>query len=115
MRDTRNFAAMSDPALNPGFRRSWTEPPHGKNPSIVGSAAAEIVADMQFRQAIERVHSLGSRALAEMLAELGVERSIMPAIHEKLERYGSINPEALRALGGDRFSPAPLHEVQRAS
>ena len=115
MKDTKNFAAMSDPALNPGFRRNWTEPPHCKNPSIVGSAAAEIVADMQFRQTVERVHALGARALAEMLAEIGVERSIMPAIHEKLERYGSIDPEALRALGGDKFWPAPLHEVRRVS
>ncbi len=115
MRDTRNFAAMSDPTLNPGFRRSWAEPPHNKNPSIVGSAAAEIVADMQFRQTVERVHALGARPLTEMLAEFAVKHSIMPALHETLERYASIDPQALRALGGDKFSPAPLHEVRRVS
>ena len=115
MRDTKNFAAMSDPTLNPGFRRNWTEPPGCKNSSIVGSAAAEMVSDVQFRQAVQRVHDLGARCLAELLAEIGVERAIMPAINEKLERYGNINPEALRLLGGDQFSPAPLHEVQRAS
>ena len=115
MTGTRNFAAMSDPGKNPGFRRHWTEPPHRKNSSVVGSAAAEIVSDLQYRQTVERVHSLGSRVLAELLAELGIERKIMPGIREKLERYGSIDPQTLHALGGDKFSPTPLREVRRAS
>ena len=114
MRTGKNFASMSDPGKNPGFRRHWTEPPHSKNPSIVGSAAAEIVSDLQYRQTVERVHSLGSRVLAELLAELGIERKIMPGIREKLERYASIDPEALEALGGDRFPPLPIHEVQQS-
>ncbi len=112
MRDTKNFAAMSDPTLNPGFRRSWTEPPHCKNPSIVGSAAAEIVADMQFCQTVERVHALGARPLAEMLAEIAVKHSIVPAITETLERYASIDPQALQALGGEKFWPVPIREVR---
>ena len=115
MRTGKNFAAMSDPGKNPGFQRHWTEPPHRKNSSVVGSAAAEIVSDLQYRQTVERVHSLGSRVLAELLAELGIERKIMPGIREKLERYANIDPQALRALGGDKFSPAPLREVRRAS
>ena len=109
----KNFAAMSDPGKNPGFRRHWTEPPHRKNSSIVGSAAAEIVSDLQYRQTVERVHLLGSRVLAELLAELGIERKIMPGIREKLERYANIDPQALHALSGDKFSPVPLHEVRR--
>ena len=112
MRNTYDYAALSDPALNPGFRRSWTEPPHCKNPSIVGSAAAEIVADMQFRQMVERVHALGARPLAEMLAEIAVKHSIVPTLHETLERYASIDPQALRALGGDKFWPVPIREVR---
>ena len=115
MRGGRNFAAMSDPGENPGFRRHWTEPPHRKDSSVVGSAAAEIVSDLQYRQTVERVHSLGSRVLAELLAELGIERKIMPGIREKLERYADIDPEALRVAGGDKFWPAPLREVRRTS
>ena len=115
MRTGKNFASMSDPGKNPGFRRHWTEPPHSKNSSVVGSAAAEIVSDLQYRQTVERVHSLGSRVLAELLAELGIERKIMPGIREKLERYAALNPQALHALGGDKFSPMPLREVRRAS
>ena len=115
MRTGKNFARMSDPGRNPGFQRAWTEPPHRKNSSIVDSAAAEIVSDLQYRQTVERVHSLGSRVLAELLAELGIERKIMPGIREKLERYASIDPQTLRALGGDKFSSTPLHEVRRGS
>ena len=114
MRDTESFAAMSDPTLNPGFRRSWTEPPHCKNPSIVGSAAAEIVSDLRYRRQIEQVHALGSRVLGELLAEIAVKHSIVPTLHETLERYAGIDPQTLRALGGDKFSPAPLHEVRGA-
>ena len=112
MRNTQDFAAMSNPGQNPGFRRNWTEPPHSKKSSIVGSAAAEIVSDTQFRHRVERVHALGARVMGELLAELGVQRSIMPAINEKLERYAGIDPQALRALGGDKFWPVPLHEVR---
>ena len=106
-----NHAAQSDPAHNPNFTRRWAEPPHCKKSSIVGSAAAAIVSDLQYRRQVERVHALGARCLAEMLAELGVERAIMPAINEKLERYGSIDPQALQALGGDKFWPSPVREV----
>ena len=113
MTATKNYAALSDPDRNSQFGRRWTEPPHRKNSAIVDSAAAEIVSDLQYRQTVERVHSLGSRALAELLAELGVERKIMPGIREKLERYASIDPQALRALGGDRFPPTPLHAVRK--
>lgn len=76
---------------------------------------AETVADLRFRRQVERVHGLGPRVIAELLAEIGVERSIMPTIHEKLARYASIDPEALQALGADKFPPAPLHEVRRTS
>ena len=46
MRGAKNFAGMSDPALNPGFRRGWAEAPHGKNPSVIGSAVADLVSDL---------------------------------------------------------------------
>ncbi len=37
--------------------------------------AAEHVADLKFRRAVERLHNLGPRATAELLAEIGAERS----------------------------------------
>ena len=110
-----NYAAQSDPDRNPNFNRRWTDPPHCKSLQSVGSAAAEIVSDLRYRWQIERVHALGSRVLGELLAEIAVKHSIVPTLHETLERYASIDPQALRALGGDKFWPAPLNEVRRAS
>ena len=109
----KNYAAQSDPVHNPSFTRRWTDPPHCKSLRSGGSAAAEIVTGLEFREQVQRVHALGARALGELLAELGTERSMMPIINEKLQKYASIDPLALRALGGDKFSPVPLHEVRR--
>ena len=108
----RNYAAERDPARNPNFARRWTDPPQCKSLRSGGSAAGEVVAGLEFREQVKRVHALGARALGELLAELGTERSIMPTIHEKLERYASIDLQALRVAGGDKFWSAPLHEVR---
>ncbi len=115
MTATKNYAALSDPARNSQFGRNWTDPSHRKPAPAGASATAEIVAGVEYRQKIERVYALGARCFAELLAELGVEKAIMPIIHEKLELYGNIDPEALRLLDGDKFWPAPLHEVRRVS
>ena len=78
----------------------------------IGEVTTEIIADMKFRRAVERLHRLGARALGEFLAELGAERSIMTAIDQKLDTYAEIEPEALEATGGGSFWPSPLHETQ---
>ena len=78
----------------------------------IGEVAAEIVEDLVYRRKVKRLHSLGARILAEYLAELGAERDIRTIINRKLDIYGEIDPEALRATGGDRFPPVPIHEVQ---
>ena len=88
-------------------------PPRQVQEPTTGSPAAEIVSDLAFRRHVERVHSLGARAITELLAELGSERSIQNIIDEKVERYAAIDPSALAAVGGDDFPPAPLHEVRR--
>ena len=106
-----NYAAQSDPGRNPNFSRRWTDPPHCESLRSVGSAAAEVVADLQFRQQVARVHALGARVTAELLAEIGTEQSIMPVIKAKLRTYASIDPRALQATGGDKFWPPPVREV----
>lgn len=109
----RNHAAERDPARNPNFNRRWVDLPQCRSLQPGGSPAAEAIAGLEFREQVKRVHALGARALGELLAELGTEKSIMPAIHEKLERYATIDPQALRIAGGDKFPPTPLHEVRR--
>ena len=73
---------------------------------------ADVVADLRFRRHVDRLHRLGPRATAELLAEIGAERSIMTLIDKKLATYSSIEPEAIEAAGGDKFWPIPLREVK---
>ncbi len=79
----------------------------------IGEVAADIVADLKFRRRVERFHALGPRVTAELLAEIGAERSIQTVIDQKLDHYARIEPEALEATGGDRFWQPPLHGVDR--
>ena len=74
--------------------------------------AADVVADLQFRRRIERLHRLGPRVIAELLAEIGAERSITTIIDSKLATYVDMDPAAIEAVGGDRFWLAPIHEVR---
>ena len=82
-------------------------------PRAIGAIAADVVADLRFRRQVERLHAKGPRLLAELLAELGAERSIQATIDEKVARYVDIPTEALDAAGGNAFWPPPLHEVER--
>ena len=75
--------------------------------------AADIVADLKFRRQVERLHALGPRATAELLAELGAERSIATIIDQKLTTYVELDPAAIEAAGGEKFWLAPLREVPR--
>ncbi|MEE9249652.1 MAG: hypothetical protein V3U93_00800 [Alphaproteobacteria bacterium] len=96
----RNKATQSNPPRFEGFRS-------------IGALAAEIVADLRFRRQVERVHALGPRATAELLAEIGAERAIMTVIDKKLDNYVELDPKVLEAVGGDRFWPVPIRKVER--
>ena len=78
----------------------------------IGPIAAEVVADLRFRRQVQRLHALGARATAELLAEIGAERSITTIIERKLDTYAALDPDAIEAAGGDKFWPVPIHEVK---
>ncbi len=78
-----------------------------------GPIAAEVVADLQFRRKVIRLHRQGPRAVAEFLAGLGVERDIGTIIDRKLDTYAELELEVLEAAGGDEFWQPPLHGVDR--
>ncbi len=78
----------------------------------IGEVAAEIVADLKFQHQIQRLHALGPRVTAELLAEIGAERGITTIIDQKLDTYAELEPEAIEAAGGDGFWPVPIHGVK---
>ena len=102
-----------DLALALVVSRHPTYPPQCGSFRHIGPLAAETVANLAFRRKVELLHSLGPRVTAELLAEIGVERSIQTVIDQKLETYTALDIEALEATGGDDFSPVPIHEVRR--
>ena len=79
----------------------------------LGHITAAIVADVRFCRKIERLHARGPRAVAEVFAEVGAERSIMSIIDQTLDRHLAVPDQTLEAVGGDRLPPTPLHEVRQ--
>ena len=112
MKNGRNYAAQGDPARNFHFSRQWSEPLPCEGFKTIGEAAAEVISDLKFRRQVEHLHRLGPRAVGELLAEIGVERSIRTVVDRKLQRYSELEPETLQAAGGDGFWPVPLREVE---
>lgn len=55
------------------------------------------------------IHALGARALYELLAELVAEHG--GDVLLRAEVYAALDPDIVRALGGDRFAPSPLRTV----
>lgn len=69
--------------------------------------------DLRLERAVARLHALGPRVFAEMLREIGASTMHMTTIEQVVERYARIDRDALGAVGGDRFTPRPLHAVRR--
>lgn len=76
-----------------------------------GAVAADIVADLKFRRLVGRVHALGPRVVAELLAEIAAERSIMVLIEQKLERYAALPVGVVEALNAAEMPAVPLRQV----
>ncbi len=103
---SKDIAAVNSDSPKHNDGRAW---PQGLRP--IGPVAAEIVANLRFRRQVLRLHRLGPRVAAELLAEIGAERGIQTIIDQKLDRYAELDPEALAATGGDGFWSLPLREV----
>jgi|HubBroStandDraft_4_1064222.scaffolds.fasta_scaffold1020535_2 hypothetical protein len=60
------------------------------------------------RRQVQAVYCLGSRAVGELIDEIGRHHGITADIDRRLARYAAIDPEMLRAVGGNRWPIAPL-------
>ena len=65
----------------------------------------DTLAELRFQRHVEYLHRLGPSAVGELIAEIGEVRSVRSLIDRKLADYARLDPEILRALGGDRFPP----------
>ena len=66
----------------------------------------------RFERMVARVHALGVRPLAEMLAEIAIATGKLDLIADHVEAYARLDPEIVRALGADSFPPMPLGVVR---
>lgn len=76
-----------------------------------GTTAARIVADPRFARRVARLHAMGVRAVAELLAELLAIPLDRLTIEERLDAFLALSDAALDAASGRDLPPAPLHEV----
>lgn len=63
--------------------------------------------ELRFRHNVERLHRLGSRAVYELLAELGARRLLRTEIEQLVGAYADLDPDIVRAVGTDRLPPLP--------
>ena len=65
-----------------------------------------------YARMVERVHALGPRPLGELLIEIATATGQRALIAGHIEEYSRLDPEVIRALGGDRFPPNVLRIVR---
>ncbi len=107
-RDNRSLPTGFDPVTHPILFLHWgaVEPLRPAGPF-----AAEIVASPRRQQAAEHLYSLGPRPVLEALAEVEAGADL----DRVLADFERIDAKVVADLGADKFRPAPLCEVRRAS
>jgi hypothetical protein len=124
---------MSDPNLNPLFRRTWfpPDPPKRSRPLSGKQGAAQrnfgnensllntpkqvtpqfLPCDaLRLERGAAHLVRLGPRAVAELLSQIGATHNCTSDILDVLDTFRSLTPQMLRCTGGDRF-PVRLQVV----
>jgi hypothetical protein len=85
----------------------------GQEPRLYGISATQSQSLVRLRRQrhVEQIHRLGARIVFELLDELDRHHGLGADLDRRLERYSSVEPDILAALGGDRFAAAPLRLV----
>ena len=76
-----------------------------KRPQSPNSKMPHAWASARFERMVERVHALGVRPLAEMLAEIAAATGRPDIVADRIEAYARLDVDFLRFLGGDKFLP----------
>ncbi len=92
-----------DASTHPILSRHW----FGAEPRWQTNDTVDMTARLKRHRQIEHLHRLGPRAVGELLYEVAEGGDLDRA----LDSYEHLTPSLLKALGGDRFPPAPLHEI----
>ena len=75
---------------------------------IPSGPKAQPLAGPRYEHLCRQVHALGVRPLGEMLIEIAAATGQPDLIADRLQAYARLDPEIVRALGGDKFPPMPL-------
>jgi hypothetical protein len=60
---------------------------------------------LQMQRAAARLCTLHTRVLCELLTEIGRVHDIEDDVLQRAEKFSQVDPDLLRALGGDQFPP----------
>ena len=103
-------------------RTGWLDTPDDTrkihNPQAAARAISAEVATTQplagprFERQVVCVHALGPRPLAELLAEIAAVTGQPAIVADRLQTYARLDPEIVRAVGGDQFPPRLLCAVR---
>ena len=93
-----------DVGAYPILARHW----FGVEPIRQTSDTLDMAAHLKRQRQIEHLHSLGPRAVGELLCEVSEAEDL----DRGLEAYAHLTRDLLEALNGDRFPPLPIHEVR---
>ena len=72
----------------------------------------DFATEQRLERMVERVHALGPRPLAELLAEIAADTGATNLVVGLVEKYAELDPGVVRAVGGDRFPPMLLGVVR---
>ena len=76
------------------------------------SAARSQRQELRAQRNARQLHSLGARAIYELLAEISRRLDADDIVFGLLERYAErLTPDLLRSVGGDRFPPLPIRRI----
>ena len=66
----------------------------------------------RFERMVEHLHHLGPRSVGAVLIEIAITTGQPALIADRVEKYSRLDPELVRAVGGDSFPPMPLGVVR---